>query len=37
MNANDPLWSVTAHDAFKAAQRQLVADRLNAFLGEAPQ
>lgn len=31
------LWTVVAYDAFLAARRQLVADQLNAFLGEAPQ
>ena len=36
MNANDPLWSITVYDAFLAAQRQLMADRLKAFLGETP-
>lgn len=31
------LWAVDQYDAFLAARRQLVADRLNQFLGEAPQ
>lgn len=31
------LWSVDQYEAFLAARRQLVADRLNQFLGEAPQ
>lgn len=31
-----PLWTVTAYDEFLTARRQLVADRLNKFLGETP-
>jgi hypothetical protein len=35
--SNNSLWSIAQYDAFLAARRQLVSDRLNQFLGEAPQ
>lgn len=34
---DDLLWSVSAYNEFLVARRQLVADQLNAFLGETPQ
>ena len=33
---DDVFWSVERYDDFLASRRQLVADRLNAFLGETP-